>query len=47
MKVELRRATVLCSKLKGERLDITQSSDSQGKKTRALGTEKFNATINP
>lgn len=39
MKVELRRATVLCSKLKGERLDIIESSDSQGKKTQHFETE--------
>lgn len=46
MKVKLRRATVLCSKLKGERLDINQSSDSQGGKKQHFGTEEFNVAIN-
>lgn len=37
MKMELRRATALCSKQKGERLDTPQISDSQGNKTKHLG----------
>jgi len=45
-KEELRRATVLCSKAKGARLDNSKKCNSQQNKAKQFWTKKFSADIN-